>query len=130
MAAQSMMVVAGDVDGNDDVGDNKPQSQECFPADANCTLSTSGQPTNFMKHFSTSNGPPQVLFICFMLALASGCTVGVVRSDNCSVVKSSILLSSFIAVSLFYSFSDTSSDDRQIRKEKPSLRRCGLLYVF
>jgi hypothetical protein len=90
MAAQSMMLVAGNVDDNDD--DSKyHQSQECTPDDVKCALSTAGQPTNFVKHFSTSNGPPQVLFICFMLALASGCTVGVVRSNIFSVIKSSVL---------------------------------------
>jgi len=33
---------------------------------------------SFVQHFSSSSGPPQVLLICFLLALASGCTVGVI----------------------------------------------------
>ena len=33
---------------------------------------------SFLRHFATSNGPPQVLLICLTLALAAGCTVGVV----------------------------------------------------
>ena len=91
MGAQSMTLVARNVDDNDDDIENNNLSQDFFHTDTSSALSAAAQPTNFVKHFSTSNGPPQLLFICFMLALASGCTVGVVRSDNCSVIKSSAL---------------------------------------
>jgi len=38
----------------------------------------SDDPTSFLRYFLTSNGPPQIITLCLLIALALGSTVGVV----------------------------------------------------
>jgi hypothetical protein len=35
---------------------------------------------SFIMEFATSNGPPQIVFLCMLLALGFGSTIGVVRN--------------------------------------------------
>lgn len=95
MAPESILDV--DSGGDEHQRQGKSSDNRSFAADVACLLEarlvTAQKPatSSFVKHFSSANGPPQVLFICFMLALASGCTVGVVSCANAMDRASSVL---------------------------------------
>lgn len=42
---------------------------------------------SFLRYFLSSNGPPHIVFISFLLALAYGSTVGVVRNNYFNFAK-------------------------------------------
>lgn len=80
---------------------------------------------SFFRFFISSNGPPQVVFISFLLALALGSTIGVVRSNNFNYSRSFdlskerkcyCLLHSAYVLSRQLTFPGTGCNDRQICK--------------